>query len=159
MTESLHNSVFSKLILALAILLVILLVFQAGVVVGYRRGAFSYYWNARYYGDVSDPASVFASFLKGGHDNNPHGAVGEVVSSELPLVMIKGSDFSEQMVMVSPTTTIRRMRGIVAPDELRSGDHVIVIGEPGTDGRIFASFIRVLPFPAGRAPASSTSAR
>ncbi|MEA2715399.1 MAG: hypothetical protein QOG91_427 [Candidatus Parcubacteria bacterium] len=156
MKDFLQSSAISKIILLLLVILAILVIFQAGVVVGYRRGVFSYYWNSHYYQGISDPGSVFATFIRHGDDINPHGAVGEIVTAELPIVMIKGPDFSEQMVMVSPTTTIRRMRAAAVPEDLRTGDHVIVVGEPGGQGQIYASFIRVLPFEARPAPATST---
>ena len=74
--------------------------------------------------------------------------------------MIKGQNSAEQVVTVSPTTTIRFMHNLASTSDLVPGNQVIVIGEPESNGSINASFIRVIPppgAPSGLAPSGRQS--
>ena len=145
MKNYLQTNTVSKMILALAIILVILLIFQAGVAVGYRRGAFSSNWSSAYGRGLDDPRSIFAPFVHDSDDINPHGAVGDIVSVRLPGMMIKGPNSAEQVVTISPTTTVRFIHSVASTSDLTPGSQVIVIGEPQGNGSIDATFIRIMP--------------
>jgi hypothetical protein len=137
----------SGIVVVLGSILVILLIFQAGIVVGYHEGAFTHAWSDDYYRGSNDPRSLLAPFMHGGSDGNPHGAAGQILSVQLPELMIKNPDSSEQVVIVSATTTIRILHDSATSTELKAGEGVIVIGMPDESGRIQASFIRIIPKP------------
>lgn len=148
----------SKVILALAILLVILLIFQVGVLVGYRRGIFSSDWNSAYDRGMDDPHFIFAPFIHDGDDINPHGTIGQIVSVHLPSLLIKGSTTAEQTITISSSTTLRFMHSTASTADLAPGDQVIVIGEPQQNGTIDAVFIRIMSQPpAGGLPAGGAA--
>ncbi|MBU6231160.1 MAG: hypothetical protein KGI45_02740 [Patescibacteria group bacterium] len=146
----------SKIILALAALLVILLSFQAGVTVGYRRGSFATNADTGMVREFQNPRSFFASFFHDGDDSNPNGAVGRIISVSLPTFMLKGPT-SEQIVNISPTTTIRIFRDLASSSALQAGQEAIVIGNPGENGQINAVFVRIMPRPFQAAPPSGSS--
>ncbi|MFA6554654.1 MAG: hypothetical protein WCS89_04090 [Candidatus Paceibacterota bacterium] len=152
------NSV-SKIIGGLGILLIALVIFQAGAFVGYHKGAFSSNWNNNYMmRDADDPRSFFAPFMHRGDDINPHGAVGEIVSMNLPLVMIKGPNRAEEVIIVGTSTTIRNFRQTVSASDLSIGSQVVVIGEPNDKGQIQAELVRIMPTPpSGFPPMMSSS--
>lgn len=148
MKDYFQSHTISKIIAVLAGLLLILLIFQAGVLVGYRRGQFASNWTAAYGpGMMGEPRSIFAPFMHDGDDVNPHSSIGEVVSVKLPSIMIKGANSAEQIVTVSPTTTIRYMHTNASTSDLVPGSQVLVIGEPEDNGSIDAVLIRIMPMP------------
>ena len=151
-----QSHTISKVILILVILLLVLLIFQAGIAVGYHRGTFSVNRNAAYGRGMTDPHSIFAPFIHDSDGASPHGSIGQIVSVNLPSLMIKGTNSAEQIVTVSPTTTIRFIHGTASEKDLEPGDQVIVIGEPQSNGSIHASFIRIISLMSNGATGSST---
>lgn len=147
-SEFFKSSKFKAILYLLVLLLAAVIIFEGGVAVGYHRAAFSYQWNDNYFHDVRDPRSVFAAFSRGPDDPNPHGAIGQVVSVDLPKFMVKGTNSAEQVVIIGPNTSLRRLRGDGTSTDLKAGQQVIVIGSPDDRGEIQASFIRILPQPA-----------
>lgn len=140
------NSI-SKLVVALLILLVILVIFQTGFMVGYHKGVFSSNLDRNYMRGPSDPRSFFEPFMHDGDDVNPHGAVGEIISMNLPVIMIKGPRMAEETVLINTGTTIRNFRQMASTSDLTVGKSVIVIGAPNEKGEIEASLIRIIPAP------------
>jgi hypothetical protein len=136
---------FKAILYLLAVLLGGILIFEGGVAVGYHRAAFSYQWNTNYFRDSRDPRSFFAVFSRDADDPNPHGAIGQVVSVNLPRFMVKGPNSPEQVVVIGPGTALRRFHGDGTTTDLKAGQQVIVIGSPDDQGEIRASFVRILP--------------
>ncbi len=142
-----RSNAVSKIILALSILLVILLIFQAGVLMGYRQGFFASNWNGAHGQYMTSPDSIFAPFIHDSDDVNPHGAIGNIVSIHFPSLLIKGPNSAEQVVNISSTTSIRFMHGNASTSDLVPGNSVIIVGEPQSNGSISAAFIRIMPMP------------
>lgn len=136
-----------KIIIIVGIILVALLIFQAGTYVGFRRGVFASNWGSAYQHRFDDPHSIFAPFMSDPDDMNPHGVVGKIISVHLPTMMIKGKASTERIVILSTTTTIRLMHGQASTSDLVAGSQVIVTGNPGSQGQIDADFIRILSQP------------
>jgi hypothetical protein len=156
-TDPFKSRKFKAVIFGLCALLFAAIIFQAGIAVGYHRAAFSYNWNNAYFQGTRDPHSPFAAFMmRDADDPNPHGTIGQVVSVRLPEVMIKGRDTPEQIVVIGPTTAIRRFHEIGTTTDLSTGQQVIVIGSPDDKGQIQASFIRIMPPLPGTASSSSS---
>jgi len=143
----------SMVIAALAVLLVMILVFQSGYYIGYRKGIFSYEWNDAYFNDPIGPRSIFAPFINDTDDMNPNGAVGRIISIQLPLVLMRGGNNLEKLVSIGPDTIIRATRGMASTSDLRLGDKIVIIGIPTNDGRISASLIKII------SPVSTSTAK
>lgn len=152
-TEFLKSPKFKAIVYLLAIVLAVVVIFEAGVAVGYHRAAFSYHWTKGFMADNHDPRSFFAVFSHDPDEPNPHGTMGQVVSVHLPEVLVKGPNSPEQVVVIGPGTAVRRFRGDGTSTDITAGQQVIVIGSPDDTGDIQASFIRILP----PIPTSSTS--
>jgi hypothetical protein len=135
---------FSRIIYAIGGLLVALVVFQAGIFVGYRVASFSINWDNAHDGNVRNPQSIFAPFSRDMDDMNPHGAIGEIISVQLPVVMVKGPSGNEAIVLIGSTTSIRNMRNVASTSDLKVGSQIITIGMPDVQGRIDATFIRLV---------------
>lgn len=76
-----------------------------------------------------------------------HGAVGEIVSISLPLVVVAGPDNLEKTVVVEENTEIREFRDNITADKLEVGDFIIVLGAPNNEGQVEAKLIRLAPPP------------
>lgn len=141
-TQSKH---FSKIIYIIGGLLVALVIFQAGIFVGYRNAAFSISWDKAHYGNARDPKSIFAPFGRDMDDRNPHGAIGEVISVQFPTLMIKGPSGNEAIVLIGSTTSIRNMRNQASTSDIKIGDQIVTVGDPDEQGQIRATLIRIMP--------------
>jgi hypothetical protein len=151
----LQSEGYTRLLTALGFLLAALVIFGAGIFVGYSKAEFSYHWSNNYYRDFGGPESPFG--LPGSDDGAPnsYGAFGTVVGVNLPLFAVKGPNEAEKVVIISPQTTIHLLRDPATTTDIHPGESVIVIGEPDDQGQIEASFVRILPLPPSSAPATS----
>ena len=126
-----------------------LVIFWAGMAVGYRKAMFSFHWHSNYAQQFAADRSPLGLPNDGDADNmpNPHGAFGVIVSVQLPAIIIKGPAEAEKTVVVTDKTVVRSFHDQVASSTLAAGQGVVVIGDPDDQGRIVASFIRILPPP------------
>lgn len=126
-----------------------LLIFHAGMVVGYRKAWFAYRWSEAYSRNFSGPTRgwTFAdrAFVDG------HGASGRILEAGGDRLVILGNGPSEEekVVLVSGATAVRRFEHAIPATELKPDDYVVVIGRPDEQGQINAKFIRVMPQPDG----------
>ena len=125
--------------IALASLAFALLVFQAGIIVGYKKASFSRQLGNNFYRAFD---GGFPGSLPGGH-----GSVGFVASLASSSIVVIGPDGIEKVVAVGTTTDIRKFRDPIQVTDLMIGDFVAALGTPGADGIISARAIRVLPPP------------
>ncbi len=127
-------------------LIILLLVFQAGMFVGYRKAAFSYGFGDRYYRTFEGSRGMMTGFPPGGGFPDESGAVGTIVKIALPNITVADRSKIEKVVTLEPETIIRRFRDEVKTNDLKVGDGVIVIGEPNnTTSAIEARLIRIVP--------------
>jgi len=145
--EFLQSSVYTRLLFALGTLLAILLIFSAGMAVGYERASFGKDWDTNYYGNMNRFQRAMVPFEHGDDNLNSHGAIGNISSINLPTFMVNGPHQAEQIIMVGSSTIVRLMRSPATTGDLKSGQQVIVIGAPDQEGRIRATFIRIVAPP------------
>lgn len=124
-----------------------MIIFQAGFFVGYHKASFINNWDNRYLGNSKYPRSAYSPFMmmRRGDEINPHGALGQIISINLPKLMVKGPNRAEITASINSDTSIRRMREEASSSDLTIGQNVIIIGEPSNDGEIDAKLIRILP--------------
>jgi len=152
-----ETKTYTKILILLGTLLIIWIIFAAGILVGYHEATFSYNWNANYQQGMGTPDSPFAPFMHDADDVNPHGSIGQIVSIRLPILMIKGQDTAEQMVVIGSSTVIRLFHEIASSSAIKAGQYAIAIGEPNDKGQIQASFIRIVPPPPNVATTTDTA--
>jgi hypothetical protein len=146
MKDFLQSSSFSRMISVLGILLAALVIFWAGTAVGYRQAEFSYRWS-NHYTDVFGGGSPFAFRPDADDLAAANGAAGKVVAVNLPQVTVKNPDQAEKVILISPATVIRRLHAVATTTDIRPGDVLIAIGSPDAEGRIVATFVRLMPPP------------
>lgn len=131
-------------IMGIGVTLALLLVFWMGMAVGFQRARF-----AGQFGDnfQRNFLGQRAFGLPGENLPGGHGAVGEIVSLQLPEAVVAGPDNLERVIVVSSSTEIRRVREKIPSSELQIGEFVVVIGNPNQSGQIEARLIRIMPKP------------
>lgn len=151
-----HKSKTVKLILSfLVIAILIIVIFEAGVLVGYHRAAFSFGLGDNYYRAFEAPHRGGGMVMPFGREDfpNAHGAVGKIVRINLPTFVVASSDNVEKTVTLGTTTIIRSMREEVSSTTLKTGDYVVVLGSPTSNAEIKADLVRVLPAPLSKTQA------
>jgi hypothetical protein len=146
-----------KIKIALAIifaLIIILLIFQAGIYVGFKKASFSYQWGENYYKNFAGPRGGFMDDIRGGKMMAPHGVFGTIIKNDNPSLIVRGMDNMEKIILMNQDTVINRFRDRITPEDLKINDRVNVLGSPDLSGRMEAKLIRVLPpdFPATDTP-------
>lgn len=136
-----------RLLQAIAILIIVLGIFQAGIFVGYRKAAFSYSLGDRYYrafdhNNQKGPNPFDDKELLGGN-----GAVGAIIRVNLPTFVVSTPDNVEKIVRINDATLIRQFKDTASTTNLQVGQHVVVLGSPNTQAEIEAKLIRLLPPP------------
>ena len=132
-----------RILCGIGIAIVALLIFSAGVDVGFHKASFGRAWGENYehnFGFVPNPP-VF------GGDNfpNANGAIGKIIKIELPTIIVQDKDNTEKVVLIKNDTQIQEMRAPITSSDLKIDNFVVIIGEPNTQGQIEAKFIRVMP--------------
>ena len=144
--NTLRSKGFSKILLIVGGLIVVLIIFQAGVVVGFHKAAFSNRWGDSY-GEifVGRRGGMMGTMGYGVGYYTSHGATGKIVKIELPNIIILGPDNIEKVVVTSDTTQIVSFQSKIKSTDLKVGDFVVAIGYPNTNSQIQANLIRVMP--------------
>ena len=126
----------------IAVLILVLLIFKAGVYDGYRKFEFSSRLGNSYYTTFGGP--MMMGFF---HDDIPggHGVSGKVIKASPTAIVVEGTDNIEKIVTISADTLVRRARETASTTAVQVNDAVIVIGSPGQNGEIAAKLIRILP--------------
>ncbi len=142
-----QSKFFKGVICTLAILIVILIIFQAGRFVGFHQAGFSYRMGDNYYRAFEGPRSdremnggLPFSDLPGGH-----GAVGKIIKVNLPTIIISTPDNLEKTILLGKDTSIRRFRTNASSSDLKVGEMAVIVGEPNQESVIEAKLIRLLP--------------
>jgi hypothetical protein len=132
-----------KMALGLAILVLALLIFQAGIIVGYHKAAFSFRFGDNYYrGFERGGPRGFPADLPGGH-----GAIGKIVKINLPTITVIGPDNIEKIIVITDDTLVRHFRAEAKVTDLKVGDFIVTIGSPDDEGRVVAKLVRLMPPP------------
>lgn len=128
-------------------LVLALVVFQAGVAVGYKKAEFSGRTGDRFFRVWGGEKGVRAAMPLPDDFIGGHGAAGRVVSVSLPTFFVATPDNLEKEVFVDSGTVVRKFRASVAASDIQPDEFVVVLGDPETDGRIRAKLVRVMPSP------------
>lgn len=146
------NKIFGSKVLKITLgvigaLIVALLVFEVGFEVGSRKAGFSCHWGENYRRNFGGQTQGFLKEFKNEDLVGAHGVFGKIIKIDGQEIVIQDRGNVEKIVIVKDDTVIQRFRGTVNLTDLKVDDQVVIIGEPNTDGKIEARFIRILPTP------------
>ena len=151
----------------LIILIIIFAVFQAGIFVGYHKARFYGSIEGNYYnsfnenrgrGEMMGGQYGFGNMMQDINLPSGHGAVGKIVSINLPNIVVASTDNVEKTINISNDTLIREFRNTLSTQDLKIGDYVIVLGEASStdNGVVNARLIRLIPPPSISGTSTST---
>ena len=143
--EVIQSRRFTIALVILAELILLALVFQAGMFVGFRKARFSYSWGENYHRMFGGPRQGFMEDFVGQDFIDSHGTAGRIVKIDNNALIIKGQNEVEKIIITTPTTSIKQGPVDIALKDLRLDDQVVVIGSPQNEGQIEAKIIRIFP--------------
>ncbi|MFH1392092.1 MAG: hypothetical protein ABIG90_00195 [bacterium] len=136
------QDILKWIIISLAGLVIIILIFGAGIFIGGIKAKFSYGWAENYHRNFAGPKTGFMSNWRKmppmpGDFIESHGAFGEIIEMQENSFVIKGRENIEKIILIKQDTVINKK------SDLAVGDQVVVIGSPNDNGQIEAKLIRV----------------
>lgn len=159
MKDIAQSKTLRGVIIGLVIFIVLALVFQAGVFVGFKKAEFSGRFGDSYSRAFGGPmgSGMMRGFPRdifaGGH-----GAAGKIVRINLPTIVVADRDNVEKIITTSDDTSFRSFHNTIKPTDLKVGDFVVVLGSPDSQGQIDAKLVRLLPEPSRFQTGSTTNA-
>lgn len=145
--DFLQSKFFKVIIFVLMIIVIFLLGFKAGTLVGFRKADFAQKWGDNYHRNFAGPRDGFIQKFKDSNFMEASGIFGQIIKIETNSLVIRGRDDVEKIVIVDDKTTIKFFQDNINLEKLNVDDAVVVIGEPNNAGQIAAKLIRVMPDP------------
>ncbi len=142
-----QSKTFKIILGGVGVIIILLLVFELGKIVGFKKANFSYRWGENYHQNFGGPREGFFKDFSGRDFIGAHGVFGQIMKIDGSTLVIKGQDDVEKIVLVNDKTVIERFRETVKITDLKVDDYIVVIGEPNDAGQIEAKFIRIMPSP------------
>ncbi|MFA7685508.1 MAG: hypothetical protein WCX95_01770 [Candidatus Gracilibacteria bacterium] len=150
--DFLRSKVFKQIICTIGSLIVLLIVFRAGMFVGHRRASFSYGMGDNYYKVFDKNHREGFMGMMGEDFPNAHGTAGRIIKVELPILIIEDRDGTEKTVLIKENTSIKKDKDDLKSADLKADDFAVIIGSPNNKSQIEATLIRLLPPPPGDFP-------
>lgn len=159
MQEILKSKSFKVAAIAIGSIVIALIIFTAGVNVGFHKAKFSFKFGENYernfmgpYPGMDKPMNLNGPMgmmrekvrdFEGSDFRNPHGISGTIISISENSLVIKDKDNKENTVSVDDGTVIKLGRDDIKIGDLKTEEQIVVIGKPGDDGVVVADLIRV----------------
>jgi len=132
-----------RILCVIGFVIVALLIFSAGIKVGFYKASFGRAWGENYERNFG----MMQNRPMFGNDNfpNAHGAIGKIIKKELPTIIVQDKDNTEKVVLIKADTQIQKIKEKATQADLKIDDFIVVIGTPNEQGQIEAKFIRIMP--------------
>lgn len=143
-----NNNNMKTVMYTLGVLVVISIIFQAGVFVGFHKAGFSRDLRNNYYENFGPKKSGPMSKMGlGERFPNAHGAIGKIIKIDLPSIIVQDKDNIEKIVLIKDDTKILRQKIELNKEDLVIDSFIVVIGSPNSNGQIESKLIRIMPNP------------
>ena len=138
-----ESKVAVRILYGIGIFIVAMLIFSAGITVGFYKASFGHAWEENYEHNFG----MMPNHPMFGGDNfpNAHGAIGKIIKIELPTMIVQDKDNTEKVILMKNDTQIQKLKDNIQTTDLKIDDFVVVIGTPNQQGQIEAKFIRIMP--------------
>ncbi len=160
--DFLQSKGFRRLLFGIGVFVVALLIFQCGMIVGFHKASFSYRMGDNYYRafgtekGFTDKYPIQMEVMRGNFPDS-HGAVGQIITVDLPTIVIEDTHNIEKAILVTEKTTIKKFKETLKKSDLKVDDYVTIIGSPNDKSEIEAKLIRILPPPIDYRTATTSS--
>lgn len=141
-------------VIGLGVIVLVLGIFKLGQVSGFQKARFSERFGNNFNRNFIDPreGGFFKNFSDRKGPPGGHGAVGKIVSIQLPFIVVAEPDNIEKTIVISDSTEVLKYRDDITTTDLKVGDFIVVLGTPNDNGQIEAKLIRTLPPPPEKLP-------
>lgn len=145
--DFIQSKLFIKLLCIIGSIVVAILIFQAGMFVGFKKASFSFRGGENYYRNFGGQRGGFMGMHFRDNFQESHGAMGRIIKIDLPTFVIEDAQKTEKIVRLNDDTSIRSLRDTLKNTDLKINDFVTIIGSPNDKSEIEAKFIRLMPTP------------
>ena len=139
------STIFHIILWSIAGVIILLFTFKAGVIVGYKKASFSYRWGESYHRNFGGPRGGFSENFFVEDFIESHGTFGQIIKIDGNILVVKGRDNVEKIIVVKDDTAIRSKRIMLALSDVNINDYIVIIGQPNDQGQIEAKLIRIMP--------------
>ena len=145
--EFTRSKTFRRILISVGVFICTLIIFQAGMFIGFRKASFSYRFGDNYYRAFGDrgPKPFRESMMGAFIESN--GAMGKIISINLPTFVLLGPDNIEKVILIKNDTLIRHLDASATSSDLKVDDFVVAFGSPNENSEIEAKLVRVIPVP------------
>lgn len=154
-----ESKVFKGVLIGAGALVAVLVIFGAGMAIGFKKADFSFRWGENYHKNFGGPRGGFFRDFTGRDFIDAHGVFGQIIkidpstgSGQAATIIIKGRENVERTVVINDGTIINRGRETIKIGDLKINDYVVIVGEPNSSGQIEAKLIRNMPPPLSAGP-------
>ena len=105
-----ESKIFKRILWLLGVIVVIIIIFQVGVFVGYHKAAFSLQWGDNYHRtfgsqERSNKSSIGGAMnmMRGGDFSNAHGIIGKILKIDLPTIVVEGQANLDDLMISRPS--------------------------------------------------------
>ena len=145
LTNFFQSQKFKIIVGVFIIIIVLLFIFQLGMMVGFRKADFSFRWSENYHRNFGGPrGGIFGNF-EGRDFIDAHGIFGQIIKIDGSELVIRSRDNVEKVLLIKDDTIIKRFQDTIKVTDLKVDDYITTIGEPNNSGQIEAKFIRIMP--------------
>jgi hypothetical protein len=141
----LESKLFRGILAGIGFFAILLLVFKAGEIIGFRKADFSYRWGENYERNFGGPGARFPFDMHEQGFLGGHGTLGSIMSANSSTLTIQEQGGMEKIVGLTKDTVVRKLRDTITVGDLKASDRVVIIGAPNETGLIEAKLIRVIP--------------
>jgi hypothetical protein len=143
----LESKLIRGILAGIGFFIILLFVFKAGEIIGFRKAGFSYQWGENYERNFGGPGMRFPLDMHEQGFLGGHGTIGNIMSANSSTLTVQEQGGMEKIIGLTQKTVVRKLQNTITAGDLVSGDHVVIIGTPDTTGQIEAKLIRVIPAP------------
>src|ERR1035437_8755098 len=104
-----------KILCGIGVVIIALLLFCAGIIVGFHKASFGHAWEENYehnFGMRPNPP-MFDNFP------NASGAIGKIIKIELPTIIVEDKDNTEKVVLINDDTRIQKVKQEITTGDLK----------------------------------------
>ena len=146
------SKLFAGIIVGVCGMLVVICIFEAGVIIGYHEAEFSSHWGENYGRNFANSSSSNPMGFPDMRAPTPDGILGKIVSisptsASSTTIILSNNLKPEEKILIDSGTIIRDHENTLSASELTMGAYIVVLGIPNDQGEIQANLIRVVPAP------------
>ena len=152
--EFFRSKLFAGIVLGVCTILIMLCIFEAGVMVGYHEASFSSRWGQNYERNFGGMGMMPG--LPDAHLPNPDGTFGKIISvstqASTTTLVVNSAQNPEEKIIIGSDALVRDHQNTLSSAALSVGSYVVVLGAPNDQGEIEAKLVRVVPAPGTTTP-------